>query len=58
LTKGPSEDDAISVKKCLTGIIQEQTQRLRGFSEKKYQNSVLKKLAVFLTKVINLYPFA
>jgi len=60
LTEGalPDEDDAISIKKCINGIVEHQTINLKEFSEKRYQQSALKKLVFFFSKVMNLYPFA
>ena len=54
----PDEDDAISVKKCLNGIGQAYTDKLKDFAESKYQSTPLKKLGIYLTKLMTLYPFA
>ncbi|CDW86819.1 UNKNOWN [Stylonychia lemnae] len=54
----PKEDDAISIKKCLNSIVQASIMSLKTFSEKKYAQSSLKKLGLFLSKIMKLYPFA
>lgn len=52
------DDDTISVKKCLVNLSQAYTTCLMVFAEKKFQASALKKLSLFLAKVIASYPFA
>jgi hypothetical protein len=32
----PDEDDAISVKKCINGIVEAQTMNLKDFAEKNF----------------------
>eukprot|EP00347_Sterkiella_histriomuscorum_P009398 403341366 len=54
----PEDDDAISVKKCLSKIVQAYSLSLKIFAEKKFNTSTLKKLGIFFSKVMNLYPFA
>lgn len=54
----PHEDDAISIKKCLSKIVQAYSMSLKIFAEKKYNSSTLKKLGIFLSKLMSLYPFA
>jgi len=54
----PDEDDAISVKKCLIAICNEQSKKLREFAEHKFNTSAFSKLGVFLTKTMSLYPFS
>jgi hypothetical protein len=54
----PDEDDAISIKKCITSIMDAYNMKLKLNSEKRYESSSLKKIGIFLPKVMNLYPFA
>ena len=51
-----TEDDAVSLKKCLVEISQAYTLALRDHSEKKYQSTQLKKIAQLLGKLSELYP--
>ena len=54
----PDEDDAISIKKCINGLMEANTMKIKDCSEKKYEVSALKKISVFLQKVMSLYPFS
>jgi hypothetical protein len=54
----PDSDDAISIKKCVVSISQAHNTSLKAFADKKFQTSSLKKLSVFLSKVMSTYPFA
>ena len=54
----PLEEDAISIKKCLVGLNQKYIERTRERAEQKFQNSPLKKLGLFLAKIMKTYPFA
>ena len=54
----PDEDDAISIKKCITSIMEAFTTKLKLNSEKRYEASALKKIGIFLPKVMGLYPFS
>ena len=54
----PNEDDAISVKKCISKIVKAYQISIKIFSEKKYNASTIKKLGLFVSKVMSLYPFA
>ena len=52
----PDEDDAISIKKCVNGIIQDYTKKLKEFAENKFKASALKMLGQLFSKLMNLYP--
>jgi hypothetical protein len=51
-----TDEDAISIKKCVVEISQASTLALKEFAEKKYQSSPLKRIAQLLAKLCELYP--
>lgn len=54
----PDEDDAISLKKCINGIMESFNNLVKQSSEKRYEVSPFKKIGIFLPKIMSLYPFS
>lgn len=54
----PDEDDAISIKKCIISIMEAHSLKIKDHAESRYTHSSLKKIGVFLPKVMGLYPFS
>ena len=56
-SQGINKEDAISIKKCVHKIIEDYSLNLKEQAEKQFKGINFKKLAVFLSKIMNLYPF-
>lgn len=55
----PDEDDAISIKKCVSSIMQTFSCFIKDFClERCVHNSAVSKVGLFLARIIQLYPFS
>ena len=57
-TVTPTDDDSISLKKCIQGLNLNYTEDLHNFINQKFHSTPLKSIGSFLTKLMRTYPLS